>query len=284
MASKRDPQFPDMTDITTLQYLRLLEQGGRVTRKALAECRLHNPVPAQDKPKLIPPAKRKWQKSAPDPKKQKKLSDSPIPPNSPSPDSDLDLNLLLACLWGVQLPGLTIWLNRADQYCAATITEVRPSPCIESSPALYRVSGLADTEEWVDIRTEPALLGSEIVQKKDDDHIYQLVAPIGGPANPDELLLICVNDGSLVKSPCHALRSPPDSPEFQALRAKLHTWLTENTKIPITLENIHSFELRFVCIKTKKETKTGLLLRHTEATGKIFLYVGTKLKWERLAV
>lgn len=282
MASKRDPQFPDMTDITTLQYLRLLEQGGRVTRKALAECRLHNPVPAQDKPKAIPPAKRKWQKSAPDPKKQKKLSDDLVAPTSPSPDSDLDLNLLLACLWGVRLPGLTLWLQRESQYFAVTITEVRPSLYIEFSPALYRVRELEGTETWVDIRAEPALLGSEIVQRKDDDRIYQLVAPIGGPANPDELLLICVNDGSLVKSPCHALRSPPDSPEFQALRAPLHTWLSENTKIPITLDNIHTFELRFVCIKTKKETKTALLLRHNEATGKIFLYVGTKLRWERL--
>ena len=282
MASKRDPQFPDMTDITTLQYLRLLEQGGRVTRKALAECRLHNPVPAQDKPKPIPPAKRKWQKAPPDPKKHKKLADDQIAPTSPSPTSDLDLNLLLACLWGAQTPGLTIWVNHSGQYHPGIITSVRAAPYIEFSPALYEIQGLSETTEWVDLRSDVALLGTEILQKKEDDRLYQLVAPIGGPVHPDELMLMAVTEGSVVSCPCHMLRPPPDTTETQALRENLQLWLKDNTKIVITFDNIHTFLLRFVSIKTKKESKTGLLLRHNKATGKIFVYIGTKLKWERL--
>ena len=186
MSRKRVIDFPEIGNMSTLEYYELLLSGRRATRHSIKETQSTSSNNTQKTPGSKP-SKKKSKPDKSSPHKKKKI-DELVPPSPP--EEKVKIKYLYGCVWGEDAVGRRVFIETDDILKPAVIQEFEPVEG-ELMPVRYLVDDL-----WVDLRNVKLYLTGEIVdfQGKECEVLWNFPFPISYPR-----VLLRTQDMRLVK-------------------------------------------------------------------------------------
>jgi hypothetical protein len=186
MSRKKIIDFPEIGNISTLDYYELLLSGKRATRHSTKGTPSSSAAAAQ-KPLPPKPLKKKTKKDS-SPYKKKKC-DELVPPSPP--EEVPKLKFLYGCVWGEDAVSRKIWVDEGEGLRPGVVEGFEDVKGEDMLPVRYQVSG-----RWIDLRQVKAYLTGETVdfQSKECELLWAFPPPLSYP----EVLLRTV-DGKILK-------------------------------------------------------------------------------------
>lgn len=263
MSRKKIIDFPEIGNISTLDYYELLLSGKRATRNATKTS--HGPTtPSSQKPVFLKPTKKKQKKDNSSPYKKKK-SDELVPPSPP--EESTKLKLLYGCVWGEDSISRKLWVDDGKNFSYGKIEGFEEVKGEDMLPVKYNIDN-----RWIDLREVKCYLSGERVEYQGG--IWEVLWPFPPPAAYPRVDILS-QDLQITR---YLLNSVNVSELRQAeFPENLKNWVLEKRQIELTDKEITKFYFRFVTIKNFKQKI--LLLRKHEATGKYFVYKDKQFKW-----
>lgn len=277
MARKKQIDFPELGQLSTLDAYNLLSAGKKITRhtantlsKSIIETK-HKLSSELPKKKI-----KKGKRISPLPQKKKKLEEI-VPPSSPEPE--MKLNFLEGCLWGELVRNRAVALM-ADPTLQGKILGFEEVSGEDVIPVKYKVGILSNKRpevRWVDITQEKIYLGGDVVSK--DGQPWQVLWNFPPPQSYPNILLRNIRDSSIVEAQINEVKecSQEDYPEAALTILKYRTWINTSKNSEVDLDKISEAYFRYVRMKGYK--KKVLLLRYHSHTKKLFIYKDNSFKW-----
>ena len=263
MSRKKIIDFPEIGNISTLDYYELLLSGKRATRNATKTS--HGPsTPVTPKPVVQKLPKKKSKKDSSSPYKKKK-TDELVPPSPP--EETVKLKFLYGCVWGDDSISRTLWIEDSKVFSCGEIAEFEAIHGEDMLPVKYKVK-----ERWIDLRETRCYLGGEKVdyQGSNWEVLWPFPPPIGYPQ-----VDIRSSDGQIARYLLNSVNiSELRMAEFPDT---MKNWIASRAQREVNDKEITKYYFRFVTMKNFKQKI--LLLRKHEATGKYFVYKDKQFKW-----
>jgi hypothetical protein len=155
MSRKKIIDFPEIGNISTLDYYELLLSGKRATRNATKTTQSGSNTTNQ-KPVIQKPKKNKVKKDNSSPYKKKKI-DELVPPSPP--EELVKLKLLYGCVWGEDAINRKLWVEEKNNFYHGLIEDFESVQGEDMLPVKYKLSG-----NWIDLRQVKSYLTGELVE------------------------------------------------------------------------------------------------------------------------
>ena len=187
MSRKKIIDFPEIGNMTTLDYYELLLSGKRATRHTTKVPQNSSSANPQ-KPIPQKPLKKKPKKDSSSPYKKKK-NDELVPPSPP--EEVPKLKFLYGCVWGEDALNRKIWVDDSTGLKSGIIENFEEVKGEDMLPVKYLVSG-----NWIDLREVKAYLSGETIdfQGKECEVLWAFPPPLSYP----EVILRTI-DGKILK-------------------------------------------------------------------------------------
>ena len=260
MSRGRQIEFPELGNLSTLEYYKLLQAGKKLTRHATRTAT--EPPPTPPKPQKRPP------KRSPHPVKKRK-PEAVVPPSPP--EEKVKLNYLEGCVYGSQITSRRVWVKLEDTWKVDLIEDFEAVSGEDLVPSKYKIGA-----NWVDLRQVEAFLGGRLMEYQGKP--VEILWYIPGPQS-DQQILVKGLDGGEIDSVYLGDLTEYYGANSQALQLKLayQTWLNANRDFQIPDSDIEKYYFWFVKIKNYKQ-KVVLLRKHP-VTEKLFIYNQKQFKW-----
>ena len=174
MSRKKIIDFPEIGNISTLDYYELLLSGKRATRFATKSSQ-SSLVESIQKSNPQKPSKKKGKKDKSSPYKRRK-TDEVVPPSSP--EEVVKLKYIYGCIWGEDSIGRKIYTEIDGVLKPGIIEGYDQVPGEDMLPVRYMVNG-----NWLDLREKKAYLTGENVEYQNSmcEVLWPFPPPVGYP-------------------------------------------------------------------------------------------------------
>ncbi|CAG9330036.1 unnamed protein product [Blepharisma stoltei] len=272
MARKKPIDFPEIGNLSNLEYFKLIESGKKPTRNATRIASMQTAAQVLPVPKnpIIKPKKRpnKLKKSEPSPTKKQKQEDIVLPT---PPDDELKIRFLEGCVYGAQAMHRKLWIQAGDEWISGTIEEFEEVSGEDIIPARYRIG-----ESWIDLRDKKVYLTGAVVEHQ--DIAWEVIWNFPGAQSYPQINIRNFEGKTDV---VHSIElkdyEKRDNQNAVIAKKQYQAWLDNNLNLEIPDEVIENYYLRFISLKQYKNKV--LLLRKHNVTGKLFVYKDKQFRW-----
>jgi hypothetical protein len=187
MSRKKNFDFPEIGNISTLEYYNLLLNGKRATRYSTKEAQGSSQQTAQ-KPPVQKQVKKKPKKDNSSPYKKKK-NDELVPPSPP--EEIAKLKYLYGCVYGDDAIERKVWIEDDTGMWSGVLEKFEEVQGEDMIPVKYYVGG-----KCVDLRDVKAYLSGEFVeyQGKECEVLWNFPPPLSYPE-----VLLKTSENKIVK-------------------------------------------------------------------------------------